>query len=84
MISAPTGVQDAGFSTNGQPDGDGRRHLVRGEVQREVERRDEGDRADRHPLADRLVARGARGDVERHATRRRCAPSPRPRCGRCR
>ena len=45
--------------------GDGRRHLVRGEVEREVERADAGHRADRVAAHDPVAAPVGRSPVER-------------------
>ena len=61
-----------------------RRDLVRGEVEREVERRDEAARPDRHALPDALIALGARARCRAAGPRRSSARSPRRRCGRCR
>src|SRR3546814_11540276 len=41
------------------------RDLVRGEIEREVERRDEAARPDRHALPHPHIAFGARGNIER-------------------
>ena len=47
--SAVSGVCDAGFRTTGQPAAIAGRELVAHEVEREVERADRADDADRHP-----------------------------------
>ena len=54
--------------------GDGRRHLVGHQVEREVERRDGADHADGHPQGEAELALARR-------RRRRAAPSRPPACG---
>jgi hypothetical protein len=65
MMIAPSGVMAGRLHHEGAAHGDGRRDLVRGQVEREVERRDEAARPDRHPLPHAHVALGPRRDVER-------------------
>ena len=65
-ISAETGVCGAGAHDHRVAGGDRRRDLVRDEEQRKVERRDAGDRAERHAADVRLALLGARQPVERH------------------
>ena len=65
-LSALIGVWLAGRSTIGLPGGERRRDLVRDEVEREVERRDPGDRPERDAAHVADAALGAGQPVERH------------------
>jgi hypothetical protein len=56
--------QARGLQDEGAAGGDRGRHLVRGEVEREVEGRYQGAGADRHALPHSGVIPGARADVE--------------------
>ena len=55
-----------GLQHEGAADRDGWCDLVRGEIEREIEGRDEAARPHRHALPDRLIAGGSFRNVERH------------------